>query len=204
MNAQEILDSPDFKRCAEFHGHICPGLSIGYRATKLAMQKLQENRALDEELVAIVETDACCVDAVQVLTGCTFGKGNFIYKDYGKMAFSFLSRATGRGLRVVLRPGALPLDERHGELMARLKAGTATPAEQQEFKERHRQKSLAVLGLAAEELFEVKPLEVAMPAKAQVEPSENCAACGEAVMRTKLELVDGRKICRGCQERLGA
>ncbi|OPZ59238.1 MAG: FmdE, Molybdenum formylmethanofuran dehydrogenase operon [Deltaproteobacteria bacterium ADurb.Bin510] len=203
MNAQEILASPDFKRCVEFHGHICPGLSIGYRATKLAMERLQANRAADEELVAIVETDACCVDAVQVLTGCTFGKGNFIYRDYGKVAFSFLSRESGRGLRVVLRPDAMPVDERHGELMARLKDGTATPAERQEFSDRHRQKSLAVLGLDAERLFEVKPVEVAMPAKAKVEPSENCVLCGEAVMRAKLELVAGRKICRGCRERLG-
>jgi formylmethanofuran dehydrogenase subunit E len=97
----------------------------------------------------------------------------------------------------------MPVDERHGELMARLKDGTATPAERQEFSDRHRQKSLAVLGLDAERLFEVKPVEVAMPAKAKVEPSENCVLCGEAVMRAKLELVAGRKICRGCRERLG-
>lgn len=201
MNAQEILDSSDFKRCAEFHGHICPGLSIGYRATRLAMEKLQEDRALDEELVAIVETDACCVDAVQVLTGCTFGKGNFIYKDYGKMAFSFLSRTSGRGLRVVLRPGALAADERHAELMARLKAGTATVAEQQEFKDRHFAKSLEVLGMEAERLFDLKLVEVDMPEKARVAPSEDCANCGEAVMNTKLEVVEGRKLCRGCMDR---
>ena len=100
MDAQRILDSKEFRKCAEFHGHICPGLSIGYRAAKLALDKIAEKRAADEEVVAIVETDACSADAVQVLTGCTFGKGNFIYKDYGKMALTLISRKSGQGVRV--------------------------------------------------------------------------------------------------------
>jgi len=70
------MQSDDFKRCVEFHGHICPGLSIGYRAALAGMDRLNEERAPDEEIVAIVETDACSADAVQVLTGCTFGKGS--------------------------------------------------------------------------------------------------------------------------------
>jgi len=85
MNAEKTMETEEFKRCAAFHGHVCPGLSIGFRAAKAGMRYLQAMRAEDEELVAVVETDACSADAVQVLTGCTFGKGNFIYKDYGKM-----------------------------------------------------------------------------------------------------------------------
>ncbi len=41
------------------------------------MRILQVERDGDEELFAIVETDACGADAIQVITGCTFGKGNF-------------------------------------------------------------------------------------------------------------------------------
>jgi formylmethanofuran dehydrogenase subunit E len=70
-------------------------------------------RSEDEEIVAIVENDACYVDAVQVLTGCTFGKGNFIYKDNGKMVLTLLSRKTGQGIRVAMRPGAFAPDETH-------------------------------------------------------------------------------------------
>ena len=74
------------------------------------MAWLAEQRSEDEEIVAIVENDACSADAVQVITGCTFGKGNFIHKDYGKMALTLLSRNTGRGVRILLhspatRPG---------------------------------------------------------------------------------------------------
>ena len=123
MNASEILESEDFKKCATFHGHICPGLSIGYRAAKEAMFRISESRSEDEEVLAIVETDACSADAVQVLTGCTFGKGNFIYKDFGKMALTLLSRNTGKGVRVVLRLDALEPDETHMALIEKVKSG---------------------------------------------------------------------------------
>jgi formylmethanofuran dehydrogenase subunit E len=92
MIAGKIMESDDFKRCERFHGHVCPGLAIGYQASIAALGWLEENRSVDEEIVVIVENDACCVDAIQVLTGCTFGKGNFIFKDHGKMAFTFFSR----------------------------------------------------------------------------------------------------------------
>ncbi len=56
--------------------------------------------------MAVVETDMCGVDAIQFLTGCTFGKGNLIHRDWGKNAFSFFRRSDGRAVRISLRPGA--------------------------------------------------------------------------------------------------
>ena len=84
MKAKEILASEEMKEILDFHGHLCPGIVIGYRAAKAALSNLSSDRAVDEELVAIVENDACGVDAVQVITGCTFGKGNFIFKDHNR------------------------------------------------------------------------------------------------------------------------
>ena len=101
MKAEDIIASEDFKKCVDFHGHLCPGLSMGFRASQAGLEWLKTQRAADEEMVAIVETDACCADAVQVMTGCTFGKGNFIYQDHGKIAFTFLSRDSGKGVRFV-------------------------------------------------------------------------------------------------------
>ena len=66
-------------RCVEFHGHACPGLAIGYRASEAAVQKLNITFSKDEELVCVTENNACGVDAVQLLTGCSIGKGNLIY-----------------------------------------------------------------------------------------------------------------------------
>ena len=79
-----------------FHGHFCPGILIGYRAALAGLRHLGVQRVEDEQLVAIVETDACGVDAVQYVTGCTFGKGNLIFRDWGKHVFSFARRADGR------------------------------------------------------------------------------------------------------------
>ena len=88
-----------FDDVVEFHGHACPGLALGYRVSLLAMKELGE-RATDEELVAIVENNSCAVDAVQVVTGCTFGKGNLIFRDYGKQVYTFIKRPKGQGIRI--------------------------------------------------------------------------------------------------------
>jgi len=179
MNAQEILDSPDFKRCAEFHGHICPGLSIGYRATKLAMQKLQENRALDEELVAIVENDSCAVDAVQVVTGCTFGKGNLVFHDHGKHVYTFAIRPTGQSVRLSLRPDGGPGDGVSREERAHW-----------------------IVHCEADELFEITRLTISLPAEAEIHQSVICQNCGEPVMDTRTCRVGDRIVCRPCAQRL--
>jgi len=198
MTGKESANMGDFERCAEFHGHVCPGLSIGFQAARAGMEWLKENRAFDEELVSIVETDACGVDAVQVLTGCTFGKGNLIHKDYGKQAFTFLGRESGRGIRVALKPGVLELSEEHRNLMQKLREDTATEEEREAFWAAHRQRSRDILERPVEELFKMEPVTGGLPPKARIEPSIPCDACGEPTMATKMEEVDGRKLCRGC------
>jgi formylmethanofuran dehydrogenase subunit E len=60
------------------------------------MERLGVQRAGDEELLAFVENDACGADGIQVMTGCTFGKGNFIFKNFGKHAFTLVARKRGK------------------------------------------------------------------------------------------------------------
>ena len=131
MTAVTALDFPvDFQECARFHGHVCPGLAIGYAAVKAGSRLLELSAAEDEEIVAFVENDSCAVDAVQVLLGCTFGKGNLIFRDWGKQVFTFLDRGAARAARVSLK-GRLPhSDERHA-LKKRIDTGEATDAEKQ-------------------------------------------------------------------------
>lgn len=198
MTAQQIMDSQDFKRCVDFHGHICPGLSIGYKAAKVAMDRLAEVRAKDEEIVAIVETDACSADAVQVLTGCTFGKGNFIHRDYGKMVLTLLSRTTGQGVRVSIRPGAFPVDDAHFALLQKVMGGRASEEEKEQFYAIHLERSRDVLDMTDENLFTVETTKTALPPKAKIEPSELCTRCGEPAMPSKLESFGGSMVCRDC------
>ena len=59
------IQRDDLRDTIQFHGHLCPGLALGYRVAKAALRELKVNRPQDEELVAIVETDSCAADAVQ-------------------------------------------------------------------------------------------------------------------------------------------
>jgi len=98
----------DLEQAVKFHGHYCGGILIGYRAAKAGLDVLGARRAEDEELIAIVENDSCAVDAIQVLTGCTFGKGNLFFRDYGKHVYTFALRPSGRAVRVSRKPGRRP------------------------------------------------------------------------------------------------
>ncbi|MBN1848513.1 MAG: TraR/DksA C4-type zinc finger protein [Deltaproteobacteria bacterium] len=198
MQKEDLFESEDFRRCADFHGHICPGLSIGYRAAKVGMDSLKEKRALDEEIVAIVENNACGTDAVQVLTGCTFGKGNFIFKDHGKQAFTFMGRNTGQGVRVALKPDALKPDDRHHELMDKIREGSATKDEQEEFQTIHLQRAKEILGKTAGDLFTIQWVNTGLPPKAKIEPSIPCDRCGEPTMASRLVPKNTQKLCKDC------
>ena len=182
MDAQQIMQTDDFKRCAAFHGHICPGLSLGFKAAKAAMEHLNENRSVDEEIIAIVENDACFVDAVQVLTGCTFGKGNFIFKDHGKMVLTVFSRNTGNGVRLALRPDAMKPG----------KDKSSSPEERMNITIKK------VLETPAEQLFKIEEIRTSMPEKAQIHGSEICDVCGEAVMKTRIQMKGDKKLCMDC------
>jgi formylmethanofuran dehydrogenase subunit E len=198
MSSQKILSQDDFKKCLEFHGHLCPGLSIGYKAAKAGLEWLREKRAFDEELVAIVETDACGADAVQVLTGCTFGKGNFIFRDHGKSVFSFVSRSSGKGVRVALRPGAFQPNERHMDLIQKIRTETATGQERSEFRRLHEQRSHDILEKDPSELFKIESVEIELPSKARIEPSKLCDVCGEPTMASKLQHRGASQVCKSC------
>lgn len=85
------------REVVQFHGHLCPGLALGYRVAKAALRELKSDRPHDEELAAVVENDSCATDAIQFITGCTFGKGNLVFLDYGKHVYTFYNRRTGAG-----------------------------------------------------------------------------------------------------------
>jgi formylmethanofuran dehydrogenase subunit E len=201
MKGEEVVRTDEFKRCLDFHGHLCPGLSIGYRAAKAGLDWLAENRAADEELVAIVENDACGSDAVQVMTGCTFGKGNFHFKDHGKQVFTFLARQSGKAVRIALKPDAFAPNERHAELIQKMRNKRATEEEQEEFKKLHEQGSYRVLERPAQELFTIEPVQADPPPHAQIHASDPCARCGEMTMVTRLEALGSEKVCRDCLSR---
>ena len=117
------------ERTIAFHGHICPGLTSGIRVAEIALREIGPH-AEDEELVAVVETDSCGVDAIQYLVGCTFGKGNLIHLDHGQSVFTFSRRSDGKTVRISARPKERSPEPGDVEArLQRLREGTATEEE---------------------------------------------------------------------------
>lgn len=168
------MDKELWDRCVAFHGHECPGLAIGFRACEAAKERLGITFSKDEEIVCVTETDACGVDAIQVITGCTLGKGNLIYRDRGKQAFSFFVRSTGKSIRIVLKP--IDTDKE----MSR------------------EEKKIYLLETPIDKLFEFKTPNFEPPEKARIFRSIVCESCGEPTAEHRVRIMEGKKVCLDC------
>jgi formylmethanofuran dehydrogenase subunit E len=189
-----------FTEAVAFHGHSCPGLALGYRAAEYALEHLQAGRSEDEDLVAIVENDACGVDAIQVVAGCSVGKGNLILQDFGKHAYTFIDRKSNRAIRLVQRPEPViqRIDPVASALRAKVMEGTATPAEQAEFHERQAAVIARILVMPIDELFIARDVRPEMPVRAKLFTSVPCASCGEMVAEHRARVRNGKFVCMPC------
>lgn len=172
-----------WQKALEFHGHACPGLAIGVRAGLLAMEKLESaygslERDQDEELLAVVETDACSSDGIQIVTGCTFGKGNFFFLDHGKQAFTVGVRGKEKALRVLMQPPR----KQGGREMSR--------------EERIRY----ILEAPAESICQYQWVPTPEPEKARVFNSVQCEVCGEYFMEPRGRIQEGKTVCLRCYQ----
>jgi formylmethanofuran dehydrogenase subunit E len=183
----------------EFHGHLCPGLAIGFRVARAALDEFGQ-RAEDEELVAVVENDSCAVDAVQVMTGCTFGKGNLIYRDYGKQVYTFIRRPSGDALRVSVEWVSPEETDEEKEAWSKYIGGDRSGDVLEIVHRRKSSKIDAVLGASEGELFKMTRKKMELPREARIYPSVRCALCGEKVMEPRARLKDGNTVCLPCFE----
>jgi len=185
----------------DFHGHWCPGLAIGIRAAELALKRL--GRSKESDLVAVVETDMCGVDAIQMLTGCTFGKGNLIHRDYGKVAFSFFDRKKGKGFRAVLQP---ELREEIGSelqaLMKKMNEGTISAQERHRSEELRQMLQDKYMKADLEDMFSITKLTASIPRPARILQSLRCEACGEMTMESRTRKFEGKTLCIPCFSKL--
>ena len=203
MKGEEISSGKDFDKCVDFHGHICPGLAIGFRAAQILMRRSGLQKALGEEFVAIVETDACGADAIQVMTGCTFGKGNFIFRNYGKHAFSILDRKRRGGVRVCVRPDFFKADPEGSSLLEKVQNDEAPPNELERFRQLQQERTKKILDADSDSLFKIEEISSDIPRKARIMNSGICDFCGEPTQIDLLHQIDGRKICIPCAHQQG-
>ncbi len=183
-----------------FHGHLCPGLAMGIRAAEIALEQIGKY-ASGEEVVAVVETDMCAVDAIQFLTGCTFGKGNLIHRDYGKNAFTFIRRSDNKAIRILTKPDAWgDSNDEHRQLSAKVRSRAATLEEKGRFQKLHLAKAERILNAPLERLFSINEMTLTPPKKARLYASNRCEECGEMTMETRIRKYGGRDLCIPCFE----
>src|SRR5512141_2816887 len=129
------------------HGHLCAGQVLGVRMAMLGLQKLgiEDPRGKDRKrLVTFVEIDRCATDAVAVVTGCRLGKRALKFRDWGKVAATFVDVSNGRAFRIAARESSKAL------------AKSMHP----EIENKNQQQMLAYREMADEDLFEVQPVTV--------------------------------------------
>ena len=166
------MDRKLWDKAVKFHGHECPGLAIGFKACEAAIKKLGIKFSEDEEIVCVTENDACGVDAIQVILGCSFGKGNLLYRGTGKQAFSFFNRTNNESIRIVLKPSNLKMERE--------------------------ERKIYLLQAPIEEIFEFKTPQFEIPKRAKKFETIICELCGEGVAEHKIRLMDGQKVCLDC------
>lgn len=187
----------DLKKAVQFHGHMCPGLAMGYRVAKYVKEHYP--RSEDEELVAIAENSSCSVDAIQDMLGCTSGKGNLIFKDYGKQAFTFYSRNKGKAMRIYFKGDVF---EGMDKLRQKYFKGELEPEEKKEFELMREQVIQKILTAPDQEVLSIKEADIPAPEKARIYPSLRCQECGEAFMEILGRTVKGKVVCKDCFEKM--
>ncbi len=185
----------------KFHGHVCPGLVLGYRVSAFAMKELGR-KAKDEEIVAIVENNSCAVDAVQVMTGCTFGKGNLIFKDYGKQVYTFIKRPSNRAVRISIDWTPPPESEKEKEIWQRYMKGDHSDTVLKAVHKRKTRKMDSILKTKDKDLFRVKHIRMSLPEEAEIYPSIRCEVCKEKTMEPRLRVKNGKMVCIPCFDSL--
>jgi formylmethanofuran dehydrogenase subunit E len=170
------------------HGHLCAGQVLGVRMALCGLHELgiDDPRGRDRKrLVTYVEIDRCATDAIGVVTGCRLGKRALKFRDWGKMAATFVDLETGRAIRVAARESSKELARQlHPELQ-----------------NKNAQQMLAYRELSDQQLFATQWVSV------QVGPQEMpgfkgerivCDQCGEGINYHRELQRDGRTLCRGC------
>lgn len=184
------------------HGHYCPGSAMGVKAAARAVRELGVKSTGMEEVVAIVETNACFSDGIQIVTGCSFGNNALIYRDYGKTAFT-LAKRTGEGIRIAARLDRASR-ERSPEVIELwdkvVVKRSGSEEESQRLRDLWRDLSFRVLEIPDEEVLDIKKVTIDVPAYARIFANIKCSVCGENVMEPRTRMKDGKPICLACSD----
>jgi formylmethanofuran dehydrogenase subunit E len=183
----EALD--DLLKLAEAaHGHLCAGQVLGVRMAMLGCKQLgiDDPRGRDRKrLVTFIEIDRCATDAIGVVTGCRLGKRALKFRDWGKMAATFIDLANGRALRIAARESS------------KARARELYP----EIENKNQQQMRAYREMPDQELFAEEWVEVPLDAKefpGYRGERVACDECGEGINYDRFVRRAGKTLCLAC------
>jgi formylmethanofuran dehydrogenase subunit E len=170
------------------HGHLCAGQVLGVRLAMLGLKKLgidDPHGKHRKRLVTYVEIDRCATDAVAVVTGCRLGKRALKFRDWGKVAATFVDLANDRAVRIAAKESSKALARRmHPEIESK-----------------NLQQMAAYREMTDEDLFDVQWVRVTVGAEELPGYKGErivCAECGEGINFKREVVRDGRTLCKAC------
>ena len=170
------------------HGHLCAGQVLGVRMAMHGLRSLglEDPEGKDRKrIVTFVEIDRCATDAVMVVTGCRLGKRALKFRDWGKMAATFVDVQTGTAVRIAARESSKDL------------AKKMYP----DLPDKNQQQMKAYRELSDDQLFQTQWVKVNLPA--QEFPGFKgerivCARCGEGISYQREVRRGAEILCKGC------
>ncbi|HEY7680202.1 MAG TPA: FmdE family protein [Terriglobia bacterium] len=169
------------------HGHLCAGQVLGVRMAMLGLRRLGIDDPIRDRkrLITFVEIDRCVTDAVALVTGCRLGKRALKFRDWGKVAATFVDLRDDRAIRLVAKDSSKAL------------AAALHP----QATDKNRQQMAAYRQMADGDLFDEMWVEV------EVAPEDrpgfkaervSCDQCGEKISFRREVARQGRRLCRAC------
>lgn len=172
------------------HGHLCAGQILGVRMAMLGLDLLgiEDPKGRDRKrLVTFVEIDRCMTDAIGVVTGCRLGKRALKFRDWGKVAATFVDVQNDRAVRIAARESSKALARQmHPEIESK-----------------NQQQMLAYREMPTEALFDVQWVKVKLPPEEMPGYKGErivCAKCGEGINFQREVRVKDQTLCRSCAQ----
>ncbi len=204
-----MLSLDDYLREAESaHGHLCAGQVLGVRLAMLGLEKLgiEDARGKDRKrLVTFVEIDRCATDAIAVVTGCRLGKRALKFRDWGKMAATFVDLTGPAGAPLKPAFGLSGSASGHCYKAIRIAAKESSKALARamhpEIENKNQQQMLAYREMPEDDLFTKQWVKVELPTEEFPGYKGErivCAECGEGINFHREIVRDGRVFCKAC------
>ena len=197
-----ILDDSELEFIKFFHDGIISGpYALGVKLTLAALDYLKIKKPKIKDLLVIAETRHCFIDGIQVIAKTTFGCGDLVIKNYGKLAFTMLHKESGRAIRVSVKPDfQIKMTEFSNNLRDLFKKG-----EQDKIINLTKSFGKEIMEMKNQDLCIIEEVEITdnsiIENASKKHKEHNCENCGESILDYAIEEINGKILCKVCAKK---